>query len=286
MGRGFRFQAFVGCAVAVGLFATAFGRQGYSPQYSGNGKTPPPTPKQEEPKKEPAKPAVKVQDPVKQVDPDATDPTTVTGITFVSKPGQVFVLARDIAKAIGQPLALDPKTEILMIGEVPFLSFDRTYTGDIILPVKDLVHLNADIVKASGKITLVTAETEVPIVIGRKRVEVNKAEQRLRGYQGDIVVIDTNISTGAPGHNTPNGTFKTRTRERMHYSRLYNNSPMPWSIQFNGDIFFHGYTSVPPYPASHGCVRIPLTKKNPAKYLWHWVDIGVEVKIFGTYSWR
>lgn len=286
MGRVIRFQTLVGCVVAAGLFVTALGRQGYSPQYSGNGKTPPPVPKQEEPKKEPVKPAVKPQDPVKRVDPEVDEPVGLTGITFVSKPGQVFVLARDVAKAIGQNLVLDKATEILMIGEVPFLSFDRTYNGDVILPVKDLVHLNADIVKEAGKIMLVTAENEIPIVIGRKRVEVNKAEQRMRGYQGDIVVIDTNISTGAPGHNTPNGTFKTRTRERMHYSRLYNNSPMPWSIQFNGDIFFHGYTSVPSYPASHGCVRIPLNKKNPAKYLWHWVDIGVEVKVFGSYSWR
>lgn len=291
-------RAVAASVVAIGLVVTAVGRQGgYTPQYSGNGKSVPPAapakqdekkpvePKKSDPKQgvEVKKEEAKPQDPVKQDEPEQA--FVLTGITFVSKPGQVFVHAKQLAKALSQPIILDGPTEILTIGEVPFLKFERLYNGDVILPVKDLVHLNADVVTEKGVTKLITAEAEIPIVVGRKRVEVDKAAQRLKGYQGDIVVIDTNVSTGAPGHNTSNGTFKTRTRERMHYSRKYNNSPMPWSIQFNGDIFFHGYTSVPSYPASHGCVRIPLDKKNPARYLWHWVDIGVEVKVFGKYDW-
>jgi lipoprotein-anchoring transpeptidase ErfK/SrfK len=54
---------------------------------------------------------------------------------------------------------------------------------------------------------------------------------------------------------------------------------MPWSVQVRGNIFIHGFTVVPDYPASHGCIRMPLTGSNPAKKFFHWVEPGTPIKI-------
>jgi len=65
------------------------------------------------------------------------------------------------------------------------------------------------------------------------------------------------VSTGRSGHNTPTGTFKPYSAEQMHYSRKYYNSPMPWSVFFNGGIAIHGTEAIGNLGrrASHGCVR-------------------------------
>jgi lipoprotein-anchoring transpeptidase ErfK/SrfK len=113
---------------------------------------------------------------------------------------------------------------------------------------------------------------------------VDKTRQELRAVQGSRVVLRTPVSTGARGHNTPVGSFTAQGKERMHYSRLYDNSPMPYSVHLRGHIFVHGYTSVPRYPASHGCVRVPLRGGNPARWFYRWVEIGTPVSIEGNWT--
>mgnify|MGYP002527910575 CR=1 FL=1 len=57
-------------------------------------------------------------------------------------------------------------------------------------------------------------------------------------------------------------------------------SYMPYSVQVTGHIFIHGYKSVPKYPASHGCVRVPyLTDGNPARFFYEWINKGTPIKI-------
>lgn len=114
---------------------------------------------------------------------------------------------------------------------------------------------------------------------GAKRVEVNLTEQRLRAYEGKRLVLQTNISSGRGGC-TPTGSFKAGYKNENHYSSLYHNAHMPWSVQVNGNIFIHGFAVVPDHPASHGCIRVPITGKNPAKRLFEWIDPGTPVKIF------
>lgn len=117
------------------------------------------------------------------------------------------------------------------------------------------------------------------ISIGAKRAEVNLSEQRLRAWQGGRLVLETHISSGRNGR-TPSGDFRAGPyKTRMHYSTLYDNAPMPWSVQVNGNVFIHGFTSVPSYPASHGCVRVPLGEGNPARFFYEWIDIGTPVSI-------
>ena len=73
------------------------------------------------------------------------------------------------------------------------------------------------------------------------------------------------VSTARRGYHTPTGTFRVQAMEKMHYSRLYEWSPMPSSIFFNGNIAIHGTPHISGLgtPKSHGCVRIHPT--NAAK---------------------
>lgn len=113
-----------------------------------------------------------------------------------------------------------------------------------------------------------------------KRVIIDLSDQKLRAYQGSRLVMQTRISSGR-NNATPTGNFRAGPYKSVeHYSSLYNNAPMPFSVQVTGHIFVHGYTEVPNYPASHGCIRVPVTGFfNPAKRFYEWVDIGTPIRI-------
>lgn len=115
-----------------------------------------------------------------------------------------------------------------------------------------------------------------------KRVVVDKTKQQLTAYEGERIVLQSRVSTGRQGR-TPSGNFKAGVKQRMHYSRLYDNAPMPFSVQFSGNFFIHGFSSVPNFPASHGCIRLPLTEDNPAKRFFEWVEIGTPIEVTGEW---
>jgi hypothetical protein len=66
------------------------------------------------------------------------------------------------------------------------------------------------------------------------------------------------VSTARAGYYTPRGSFAPTGLQRMHYSKKYHNSPMPYSIFFRGGYAIHGSyaTGMLGRPASHGCVRL------------------------------
>jgi hypothetical protein len=67
------------------------------------------------------------------------------------------------------------------------------------------------------------------------------------------------VSTGAPGYDTPSGAFKPFRMERDHFSREWDDAPMPHSIFFTQEGHaIHGSNHVRQIgtPASHGCVRL------------------------------
>ena len=83
-------------------------------------------------------------------------------------------------------------------------------------------------------------------------VEVSKTLQVMYEVRKGRVVRIVHVSTGATG-NTPVGKFHV-------YGKVpgLNGSGMYYSLFFTGAFAIHGYHSVPPYPASHGCVRTPM----------------------------
>lgn len=76
------------------------------------------------------------------------------------------------------------------------------------------------------------------------------------------------VSSGNPSHETPNGSFRTFRMEEDHYSKEFDDAPMPNAIFFTKQGHaIHGTDSVSRLgnPASHGCVR--LSRANALK-LW------------------
>lgn len=80
-----------------------------------------------------------------------------------------------------------------------------------------------------------------------------------------------NVSTGRKGYRTPTGVFQPYLMKNMHYSRKYDNTPMPNSIFFHGGYAIHATESIDRLgsPASHGCVR--LHPQN-AKWLYRLIQ--------------
>lgn len=124
----------------------------------------------------------------------------------------------------------------------------------------------------------------LPIQAGGKRVEIDKTHQILRAFEGGRLVLESRVSTGRWDGSTPNGQYEAGIKMRMHYSSRYHHAPMPFSVQVNGHVFIHGFTSVPPWPASHGCIRLPLDGDNPARRFFEWVEPGTPIRISGRWA--
>ncbi len=90
------------------------------------------------------------------------------------------------------------------------------------------------------------------------------------------------VSTARAGFTTPRGHFAPTGMERMHYSKKYHNSPMPYSIFFRGGYAIHGTyaTGALGRPASHGCVRLSPAH---AQQLYQMVEReGASISITGS----
>ena len=67
------------------------------------------------------------------------------------------------------------------------------------------------------------------------------------------------VSTGRPGYDTPNGTFKVNRMDANHFSQEWDNAPMPHTMFFDmRGHAIHGFSDVKHLglAVSHGCVRL------------------------------
>jgi hypothetical protein len=208
------------------------------------------------------------------------------GISFADDPHMLFVPIEEIASALRWEMQLDQESgQISLNGHLLHAAHLRKLTdGTLLVPLDELERAGATITWSNdGMQALVASDhTKIAIPFANKRVEVDLANQRLRAYQGNRLVLDSSISTGREGKKTPSGEFKAGpVKSRMHRSRLYHNAPMPWSVQVHENIFIHGFRKVPRRPSSHGCIRLPLTGANPAKWFYNWIDLGTPISIKG-----
>jgi len=95
------------------------------------------------------------------------------------------------------------------------------------------------------------------------------------------------VSSGMPGHGTPNGTGKVwRKWPGWHESSIYSGARMYDSIYFRRDrpgIALHGSVTdalVRPYPDSHGCVRV---RHWAIRKIFRETPVGTKVVVFGSY---
>jgi hypothetical protein len=111
----------------------------------------------------------------------------------------------------------------------------------------------------SGAQAAPKARTVEPVAVpqGPLLVVVSLASQRLAVYDKNGRILESPVSSGQPGHETPQGVFAVIERNREHFSNLYNDAPMPnmQRITWSGVAMHAG--NLPGYAASHGCIRLP-----------------------------
>jgi len=91
-------------------------------------------------------------------------------------------------------------------------------------------------------------------------ITVNKDSQIMTVAVDGVTKYRWPVSTGIPSRETPNGSFKAFRMEADHFSKEFDDAPMPHSIFFTKiGHAIHGTMSEGRLgtPASHGCVRMP-----------------------------
>ncbi len=113
---------------------------------------------------------------------------------------------------------------------------------------------------------------------GETKVIIDLLTQTAYAYRADQLVGAASISSAKRGKITPLGFWSVLEKKKFHRSRKYNNAPMPFMQRLDEyGIALHGGAN-PGYPASHGCVRMPM---KFAEKLYALTKVGSKVVIEG-----
>jgi len=135
-------------------------------------------------------------------------------------------------------------------------------------------------------------------------VIVSLPKQRAYLMTGEQVVIDSPISSGKRGHESPHGKFNVMEKDQNHHSSLYgdfrdskgrvvragvsariDSAPsgthftgveMKWFMRLTGEGVGMHVGILPGYPASHGCIRMP---SQAAELFYAHVKVGTPVEV-------
>ena len=105
-----------------------------------------------------------------------------------------------------------------------------------------------------------------------RHVEVDISKQVMSLIEGDTPVHTFHVSTGTGGTPTVRGNYRFYRKDAG-----YNEKRMYYSVYFIGGYATHGYSSVPNYNASHGCVRNPI---QFSRFIYNWIDIGMPIHTY------
>src|SRR5664280_2000687 len=112
-------------------------------------------------------------------------------------------------------------------------------------------------------VVLLLAPFLAAAVIGTAQAEilitVDKSAQRMTVARDGEALYTWPVSTGRSGYATPSGSFTPFRMEADHYSKEWDDAPMPHSIFFTKiGHAIHGTFDERRIgtPASHGCVRL------------------------------
>src|SRR5882762_6886080 len=116
-----------------------------------------------------------------------------------------------------------------------------------------------------------SAKPQGPLIIA-----ISIDRQNLRLYDANGFFAETPISTGTHDHPTPMGVFSVIQKHKFHHSNIYSGAPMPYMqrITWSGVAMHAGV--LPGYPASHGCIRMPMAF---AIKMWNWTRMGARVVV-------
>jgi L,D-transpeptidase catalytic domain len=103
-------------------------------------------------------------------------------------------------------------------------------------------------------------------------VEGNLGKQLLALIYGSKVYRIYPISSGKPSTPTILGHFRVYERDPG-----YLPDGMYYSNFFSGGFAIHGFDPAPDYPASHGCMRLPIVD---AISVYDWLNYGDVVDVY------
>ena len=109
-----------------------------------------------------------------------------------------------------------------------------------------------------------------------RRIEVYRERGVALMIEKDRVRRAIHVSSGAAGTPTPAGRFEVFRKELRSWSVPFQ-VWLPLASYFNQGIAFHEYPDVPPFPASHGCVRVPAPE---ARGVYDFAGIGTAVIVY------
>lgn len=208
---------------------------------------------------------------------------TVEGVTFAEAPGRLYLPADEISDMLRWTFHWDEEAKQALFNgrAIPTAAVRRLSDGTRLVSINELAVAGAALLPDVGSqgVRVTGNGNEFIVRPGAKRVEVSLPGQNLKAWQGQRLVLSSRICSGRRGR-TPSGDFQSGPyKARMHDSCRYDNAPRPWSVQIQGNVFIHGFHSVPVRPASHGCIRLTLNEGNPAKFFYEWIDSGTPVRV-------
>lgn len=121
-----------------------------------------------------------------------------------------------------------------------------------------------------------------------KRIIVDRSEQKLYAYDGDILFTEETISTGRELTPTPRGTFTIYKKTPSRYmqgplpgisEQFFDLPGVPWNMYFTEQgAVIHGAYWHDKFGQqwSNGCVNLPPDR---AEFLYRWADIGTTVTV-------
>ena len=116
-----------------------------------------------------------------------------------------------------------------------------------------MVHLTESVLASRPLVVLVG-----PTAVGKSDVGLRLA----RALETDLLTADSrqvyrgmDIATDKP---TPLGTYPILEKDKDHFSSLYDNAPMPYSLRLTQDGVFIHASDVQWGNATHGCIGLPL----------------------------
>jgi L,D-transpeptidase-like protein len=103
---------------------------------------------------------------------------------------------------------------------------------------------------------------------------VSLNQQRVTVYDAEGPMLTSPVSSGQTGYDTPAGIYTVLERNLEHFSNLYDDASMPFMqrITWSGIALHAGV--LPGYPASHGCIRLPM---GFAQSLFERTKLGMRV---------
>ena len=105
-----------------------------------------------------------------------------------------------------------------------------------------------------------------------KHVEVDISHQVMALADDGKAKYVFHIATGAAATPSDQGAFTFYSKDPG-----FNSLGMYYSVYYNRGEATHGYHSVPPYPASHGCIRNPIPDSI---FIYNWIDLGDKMFVY------